>query len=102
MNDLTGMRRFATGGRNNVRGLTGAAGGAAHRGGQLVQGGGGFFQRGGLLLGAARQVVGGPGDLLGVGADLGGRVEIEDDIGNLLTEIVFIDAFDVKIAARRS
>jgi hypothetical protein len=34
--------------------------------------------------------------------DLGGRIEIEDDIGNLLTEIIFIDAFDVKIAARRS
>ncbi len=86
MHDLARMGGFAAGAGDHFRGLLGAPGGAAHRGGQLVQGGGGLFQRSGLLLGAARQVVRGVGDLVGAGAqavrrgrdDLDGFLQLGD------------------------
>jgi hypothetical protein len=70
----TSPERAASAGRwRRRRGLLGAGGAAADRGGDLVQSGGGLLQAGGLLLGAARQVVGGGGDLVGAGAQpLGG------------------------------
>jgi hypothetical protein len=74
-------------------GAVGALSGLAHGRGDFVKGGGGLLQTGGLLLGAARQVVGGRGDLARPAMDHAGSLQRGGDHARqLLDGGVEIDA----------